>query len=343
VRDRDWVVVGATPEQMLAAGFRPVGKDFPVFLHPHSNEEYALARTERKSGRGYKGFTFHTSPDVTLEEDLRRRDLTVNAMARDDAGHIVDPFGGRRDLAARVLRHVSPAFAEDPLRILRVARFAARFHEFTVAAETMALMRDIVDAGEVEHLVAERIWQELARGLLEDHPQRMFAVLRESGALARLLPEIDALSEAGHDALNTRLQRAVARRAPLEPRWALGLQHLDADTARDVSERLKAPNDARDLAVMLARETASLRCEAGEAETALDLLVRCDALRRPERFATLLETAHDGDPDFDPVPWRQALAAAQGVDAGAVATACEDKRDIPQRVRAARLAAIADG
>ncbi len=340
VRDHDWVVVGATPEEMIAAGYRPVGKDFPVFLHPDTNEEYALARTERKSGRGYKGFSFHAAPDVTLEQDLQRRDLTVNAMARDEHGEIVDPFGGRRDLAARVLRHVSPAFAEDPLRILRVARFAARFDEFSVAPETMGLMRDIVVAGEVEHLVAERVWQEIARGLMETHPQRMLAVLRESGALARLLPELDALPADGRDALDAALARAVARDAALEARWAVALHLLDGDTARAVSERLKAPNDARDLAAMLARERGALRTEANEAEAMLGLLTRCDALRRPERFAALLEAAHDCSTDFDPRPWRGALAAAQGVDAGAIAAACADKREIPQRVREARIAAI---
>lgn len=341
VRDHDWVVVGATPQDMVSAGFRPVGKDFPVFLHPDTHEEYALARTERKTAPGYKGFTFHTSPDVTLEEDLARRDLTINAMARDESGAITDPFKGREDLAARVLRHVSQAFAEDPLRILRVARFAARFHEFTVAPETMGLMRDIVAAGEVEHLVAERVWQEVARGLMEDHPQRMFEVLRESGALARLLPELDTLPEDERTALHACLTRAVARGAPLEQRWALVLQPLGADIAREVSERLKAPNEARDLAVMLARESGALQLETDAAETALELLVRCDALRRPERFAALLDTARDRDTDFDADVWRTALLAAAGVDAGAIATACTEKRDIPQQVRTARIAAIA--
>ena len=341
VRDRDWVVVGATPQDMLTAGFRPVGKDFPVFLHPDSHEEYALARTERKTAPGYKGFTFHTSPDVTLEEDLARRDLTINAMARDEAGAITDPFKGREDLAARVLRHVSPAFAEDPLRILRVARFAARFHEFTVAPETMGLMRDIVVAGEVEHLVAERVWQEIARGLMEEHPQRMFEVLGECGALARLLPELDALPDDERKALYACLKRAVTRAAPLEQRWALLLQPFGADVARAVSERMKAPNEARDLAVMLARESGALQREADAAETALELLVRCDALRRPERFAALLATAHDRDTDFDAEVWRAALQAAAGVDAGAIAAACAEKRDIPQQVRTARIAAIA--
>ncbi|HMU16907.1 MAG TPA: multifunctional CCA addition/repair protein, partial [Thauera aminoaromatica] len=193
VKDRDWVVVGSTPEEMLARGFRPVGRDFPVFLHPHTNEEYALARTERKSGHGYTGFVCHASPEVTLEEDLLRRDLTINAIARAEDGRLIDPCGGRRDLAARVFRHVSPAFAEDPLRILRVARFSARFTDFELAPETLELMRAMVVAGEVDHLVAERVWQELARGLMEARPSRMIRVLRACGALARLLPELDRL------------------------------------------------------------------------------------------------------------------------------------------------------
>ncbi|GHD71382.1 multifunctional CCA tRNA nucleotidyl transferase/2'3'-cyclic phosphodiesterase/2'nucleotidase/phosphatase [Vogesella fluminis] len=192
VADRDWVVVGATPEMMQARGFRPVGKDFPVFLHPQTQEEYALARTERKSGRGYHGFVFHTSPEVTLEEDLIRRDLTINAIAEDEHGQLTDPYGGQADLQARLLRHVSPAFAEDPVRILRLARFAARF-DFAVAEETMQLMRDMVAVGEADALVAERVWQELAKGLMTARPSRMFTVLRDCGALARLLPELDAL------------------------------------------------------------------------------------------------------------------------------------------------------
>jgi tRNA nucleotidyltransferase (CCA-adding enzyme) len=193
VKDRDWVVVGATPEQMVAQGYVQVGRDFPVFLHPKSHEEYALARTERKTAAGYTGFVVHAAPEVSLEDDLLRRDLTINAIARDEGGELIDPHGGRADLAARVMRHVSPAFAEDPVRILRVARFAARFADFTVAPETMSLMRDMVAAGEVDALVAERVWQELARGLMEQTPSRMFAVLRECGALARLLPEVEAL------------------------------------------------------------------------------------------------------------------------------------------------------
>ena len=192
VADRDYVVVGATPDEMLAQGFRPVGRDFPVFLHPKTGEEYALARTERKSGRGYHGFTFHAAPEVTLEEDLRRRDLTINAMARDADGRLVDPYGGAADLAAGILRHVSAAFAEDPLRVLRTARFAARFG-FSVAGETEALMRDIAAEGELSTLTPERLWQELSRALMESQPSRFFAVLRRCGALEQIFPEVDAL------------------------------------------------------------------------------------------------------------------------------------------------------
>src|SRR5512133_2975541 len=193
VNDRDWVVVGATPQQMIDAGFRPVGKDFPVFLHPQTHEEYALARTERKTGPGYGGFAVHAAPEVTLEEDLARRDLTINAIAKADDGSLTDPFHGVADLKARVLRHVGPAFVEDPVRVLRVARFAARFADFSLAPETQALMREIVERGEVDHLVAERVWQEIARGLMEKTPSRMFLTLRDCGALAHLLPEVDKL------------------------------------------------------------------------------------------------------------------------------------------------------
>jgi len=235
--DRDWVVVGATPQQMIDAGFLPVGRDFPVFLHPATHEEYALARTERKTAPGYRGFAVHAAPEVTLEEDLLRRDLTINAMAQTADGALIDPYGGQRDLQARVLRHVSDAFAEDPVRILRLARFAARFGDFSVAPETMDLMRSMVAEGEVDALVPERVWQELARGLMEDQPQRLFAVLRDCGALARLLPELDRLWGVPqradyHPEVDTGvhvmlvLQAAVALRAPLSVRWACLMHDL---------------------------------------------------------------------------------------------------------------------
>src|SRR4051812_10948724 len=240
--DRDWVVVGASPQQLIASGFLPVGKDFPVFLHPQTREEYALARTERKTAAGYHGFVFHAEPSVTLEQDLARRDLTINAMAQDPQGRIIDPFGGQHDLKARVLRHVTDAFREDPVRILRLARFAARFSTFNVAPETLQLMRGMVDAGEVDALVAERVWQELARGLMERNPARMFEVLRECGALARLLPEIDTRWDA---ALARVLGEAARRDAPLPVRFACAVHRL-GNELRGVCERLRVPTECRE-------------------------------------------------------------------------------------------------
>ena len=380
VQDHDWVVVGATPEEMLARGFRPVGKDFPVFLHPRTGEEYALARTERKSGRGYKGFAVHAAPDVTLEQDLLRRDLTINAIAQDEDGTLIDPYGGRADLAQRVFRHVSPAFAEDPVRILRVARFAARFGDFSVAAETLALMRAMVADGEVDHLVPERVWQELARGLMEASPSRMIGVLRDCGALGRILPEVERLfgvpqPPAHHPEIDTGvhvlavLDHAAATGQPLAVRWAcllhdLGKGDTPADVlphhygheaksavrAREVSERLKAPVDCRDLAVLLAREHGILHQGAHlRPLTMVRVLERTDALRRPERFLLLLAAAacdFHGRPgrtpaDYAPAAaWRAALAAVQAVDAGAIARACSDKARIPQQIHQARVAAV---
>ncbi len=382
VKDRDWVVVGSTPDEMLARGFRPVGRDFPVFLHPHTNEEYALARTERKSGHGYTGFVCHASPEVTLEEDLLRRDLTINAIARAEDGRLIDPYGGRSDLAARVFRHVSPAFAEDPLRILRVARFSARFTDFDLAPETLALMRAMVAAGEVDHLVAERVWQELARGLMETRPSRMIRVLRACGALARLLPELDRLfgvpqPAKHHPEIDTGehvlmvVDAAAASDQPLPVRWACLLHDLGkADTpahvlphhygheaasarrAREVSERLKAPTDCRDLAEMVAREHGILaRADELRAETMVKLIERCDGLRRPERFALMLAaaacdgagrgTSAENAPAARPLTrWHAALAAVRGVDAGTIARNCTDKSLIPQALHAARVAAV---
>lgn len=378
--DRDHVVVGATPDEMLDLGFRPVGKDFPVFLHPASGEEYALARTERKTGRGYHGFAFHAAPDVTLEQDLARRDLTINAMARGADGALVDPFHGRRDLEAKILRHVGPAFAEDPVRVLRLARFAARFTDFSVADETLVLMREMVAAGEVDHLVAERVWQELARGLMEERPSRMFEVLRSCGALARLLPEVDALFGVPqraeyHPEIDTGIHTmmvvdvAAANGLPLPARFAalthdLGKATTPADVlprhigheARSESlvgalcTRLRVPGDCRDLALLAARYHGDIHRAADlRPATIVTLLERTDALRRPERFGQLLEACQA---DFNgrlgwgerPYPGAgrmlAALAAARAVDAGAVAAACADKADIPARVHAARVAAV---
>jgi tRNA nucleotidyltransferase (CCA-adding enzyme) len=323
VKDRDYVVVGSTPEEMRARGFKAVGRDFPVFLHPQTQEEYALARTERKSGRGYHGFTFHTSPDVTLEEDLARRDLTINAIAEAADGSLVDPFHGQSDLAARILRHVGPSFVEDPVRVLRLARFAARFSDFSVAPETMALLRQMVASGEVDHLVPERVWQELAKGMLEQRPSRMFEILRQCGALAVLLPELDRLfatpqradyhpeGDAGTHTLLV-LDAAAAGGGDLAVRWAALLHDLGKGvTPQDilprhhgheeagvklgetVCDRFKVPNDCRELAVLAIRFHGQIhqieRPDGLRPGTIVKILGQVDAFRRPERFARLLE------------------------------------------------------
>jgi tRNA nucleotidyltransferase (CCA-adding enzyme) len=346
VQDHDHVVVGADPEEMARRGFRPVGADFPVFLHPDTNEEYALARTERKTAPGYRGFVFHADSSVTLEDDLRRRDLTINAMARGEAGELVDPYGGERDLRAGLLRHVSEAFAEDPVRILRVARFAARFG-FAIAPETMALMRRMVEAGEADALVPERVWQELARGLMERSPARMVAVLRECGALARILPEVDRSVERPEapEALALRLDRAAARGYALAVRFALLVLDLPPEEAASLAGRVNAPGDCRELALLAIRERDAVASCDLDAESTLDVLERADAFRRPERLERLLEVAecdaHPGAPaDFGPRrQLRRALEAARKIDAGAVAR--ENPQDIPGALRRARLAAIA--
>jgi tRNA nucleotidyltransferase (CCA-adding enzyme) len=341
VQDHDWVVVGATPEDMIAQGFRPVGKDFPVFLHPKTHEEYALARTERKTAPGYHGFVFHTSPDVKLEDDLIRRDLTINAMARAEDGTIVDPYGGRQDLQDRVFRHVSAAFAEDPVRILRLARFAARFPEFHVAESTNALMRAMVDEGEVDALVAERVWQELSRGLMEQKPSRMFEVLRDCGALARILPEVDAGAR-----LMLMIDYAAQQRFELPVRFAALMHGLDPGRITGLCKRLRVPIDCRDLAVMTAREHGNLsRALDLDADAIVALFERSDAFRKPERFAQMLlasacELRGLATPQGEYL--LQALTAARGVNAGEVAGRCrDDKARIPVAVHAARVEAVA--
>jgi tRNA nucleotidyltransferase (CCA-adding enzyme) len=340
VQDHDWVVVGATPEQMVAQGFRPVGKDFPVFLHPETQEEYALARTERKTAPGYHGFVFHTSPDVKLEDDLVRRDLTINAMARAEDGSIVDPYGGRRDLQDRVFRHVSDAFAEDPVRILRLARFAARFPDFRVAESTNALMRRMVEDGEADALVPERVWQELSRGLMEQKPSRMFDVLRDCGALARILPELDA-GAAGMAAID----RAAGRGLALPVRLAVLLHDLAPQVIADLSKRLRVPTDCRDLAVMTAREHGTVGSAPALAPDAIvALFERCDGFRKPERFADMLLACAcaAGEGDYPQGPYLlRALAAARGVNAGEIAGRyVDDKAKIPGAVHAARVVAV---
>jgi len=378
--DRDYVVVGATPEAMLAKGFRPVGKDFPVFLHAQSHEEYALARTERKSGHGYHGFTFHAAPDVTLEDDLARRDLTINAMARADDGRLIDPYRGQDDLRSKTLRHVGPSFAEDPVRILRLARFAARFTDFTVAPETLDLMRGMVASGEVNHLVAERVWQELAKGLMEDQPSRMFEVLRASGALARLLPEVDALFGVPqradyHPEVDTGIHTMMvidqsARHAlPLAGRFAalthdlgkaltpadilprhIGHEGRSVELVEVVAARLRVPNDCRDLALLMAQYHGNIhRATDLKASTVVGLLEKTDALRRPDRFRLLLAACrcdYTGRLGWEnraydsPQRLETALAAVNSVAAGEIAAACADKASIPERIHAARVSAV---
>lgn len=381
IKDHDHVVVGATPEEMVSLGFRPVGKDFPVFLHPETHEEYALARTERKTARGYKGFAVHATPDVTLEQDLLRRDLTINAMARAEDGTLIDPHGGRADLEARLFRHVSTAFAEDPVRILRVARFAARFPEFTLAPETLELMRDMVAAGEVDALVAERVWQELSRGLLEATPSRMFQVLRACGALARLLPEVDALfgvpqPPLHHPEIDTGehvmqvIDEAASQALGLPARLAALLHDLGKGTTppefwpkhhghegrgvalvKTVCERLRAPLECRDLAVLVARDHGNVhRALELRPATILELLERLDALRRPERFEDCLAACaadFHGRLGYKERPYpqadllRNALSVARQVDAGEIARNTPPPR-IPEAIRMARVAAISN-
>ena len=397
VQDHDWVVVGSTPEEMVARGFVPVGKDFPVFLHPDTHEEYALARTERKSGRGYRGFTVFASPEVTIEEDLARRDLTINAIAVncawtrardgfDAKTGLIDPYGGQRDLRARVLRHVTDAFREDPVRILRLARFAARFHDFSIAPQTLALLREMVAAGEADHLVPERVWQELSRGLMETHPARMFEVLRECGALRVVLPELDRLwgvpqRPEYHPEVDTGvhvmlvLQMAARLNAPLPVRWAclmhdlgkgstpadvlprhIGHEQRSVGLLRAVGQRLRVPSDCNGLAELVAREHGNIHRsgELGAAAT-VRLLERCDAFRKPARFADALlacecdARGRQGHAD-SAYPQRPALGAAlaatQGVDSAAVAAAAIARGasgpQIGAALHRARVAALED-
>jgi tRNA nucleotidyltransferase (CCA-adding enzyme) len=322
VKERDYVVVGATPEEMVKQGFKPVGKDFPVFLHPKTHEEYALARTERKSGRGYKGFTVYAAPEITLEEDLKRRDLTINAMAKGQDGALIDPFGGAKDLAAKILRHVSEAFAEDPVRILRVARFAARFG-FAVHPETMALMQRMVKEGEADYLVPERVWQEFAKGLAEPHAQLMFDVLRQSGVLQKLLPEVKTIPSSFSGSIAARFARLA---------WPLEEAQVNV-----LCDRLRAPNEVRELALTACRCRKKLASSTPEA--LLDLLKTADAFRRPERFAELLQVARLAQSGVDTARIERALRAAVSVDAGEIAKRATGS-DIARLIDQARVEAI---
>jgi tRNA nucleotidyltransferase (CCA-adding enzyme) len=379
VKDRDWVVVGSSPEAMEAAGYRPVGRDFPVFLHPKTHEEYALARTERKIAQGYRGFDVYAAPDVTLEEDLLRRDFTVNAIAQDEDGHLIDPHHGIDDLRAGILRHVSAAFNEDPVRILRAARFAARFG-FSIAPQTLLLMRDMVNNGEVDALVPERVWQELARALMEKSPSRFFTTLRACGALAKIFPELDALfgviqPEKYHPEIDCGIHTmmvvddAARHDYSLEVRFAALTHDLGKGTTPKemlprhighelrgvalvdaLSQRLRATGECRDLALLAARYHGDIhRALELRSETVVRLFQRTDAWRRPARFAQLLQTcAADargrGGVQDDAYPQAdyllQLLSAARAVNVGEIARLCQDRSTIPQAVQQARLVAI---
>ncbi len=394
-QDRDWVVVGATPQDLLDQGYVAVGQDFPVFLHPQTKEEVALARTERKTAPGYHGFAVHFAPEVTLEEDLSRRDLTINSIAVHagsmgsdgtfDSKNLIDPYHGQADIAAKVLRHTTAAFTEDPVRILRLARFAARFTEFSVAPETMALMRSTVDAGEVDHLVAERVWQELSRGMLEAEPSRMFTVLRECGALAKLLPELDRLwgvpqSPEHHPEVDTGvhvmlvLDMAAQLDAPLAVRFAalthdlgkgttphdvlprhIGHEERSVRLLKGLCQRLRVPTECAELAQVVAREHGNIHRSATlNADALVRLLERCDAIRKPERFADILlacECDARGRLGLQDTPYPQATRLAQALQravsvatnviaAHAISTGATGQK-IGEMVRKARVAAVA--
>ncbi len=380
VKDKDFVVVGSTPEAMLAAGFKPVGKDFPVFLHPKTHDEYALARTERKTAKGYKGFVVHASPEVTLEEDLARRDLTINAIAKDDAGKLIDPFNGLADIQAKILRHVSDAFAEDPVRILRAARFAARFTDFNVAPATMNLMRQMVEAGEVDALVSERVWQELAKGLMEEKPSRMFNVLRECGALQRILPELNRLwgvpqPANHHPEVDTGVHTMLVVDYTASQNFSLAIrfsalmhdlgkgttpaeilpQHIGHEErsfnlVREVCKRIKVPNDCKELAQIVAKFHGKLyQSLQMKPSTLLSFLIELDAIRQPARFKDFLkacEADSRGRTGLENCATPAAdlmvkvLEAASSIDAGAVAREFSEPEKIKTAVFGARLDAV---
>ena len=380
VKDRDFVVVGSTPDQMEHLNFKPVGKDFPVFLHPNTHEEYALARTERKTGKGYKGFQIHADPSVTLEQDLARRDLTINAIAKDENGHLIDPYGGLDDLKLKIFRHVSPAYSEDPVRILRTARFAARFTEFSIAPETLELMRDMVKNGEVDALVPERVWQEIAKGLMEQKPSRMFEVLRECGALQKIMPELDILwgvpqPEIYHPEIDTGLHimmvidYAAKQEFSLPIRFAAlthdlgkgttpkdilprhtGHEVRGVDLLKEVSRRLRVPNDCKELAQIVAKFHGKVhQVSKMQPETVLQFLMDTDAIRQPQRFQEFLlacECDSRGRISFEESECLESqllmrlLKAVLAVDAGAVAKTHTEPEAIKQAVFDARLEAI---
>jgi len=378
--EHDFVVVGATPDEMRERGFRAVGRDFPVFLHPETQAEFALARTERKSGPGYRGFVFHTGPEVSLEDDLVRRDLTVNAIAEDRKGRLIDPFGGRRDLENRILRHVSEAFVEDPVRLIRLARFATRFHEFSIAPDTLTLCRRLVDSGELDHLVPERVWQEMARALMHDRPSRFFRVLRETGALARLLPEVDALWGVPqvpefHPEIDTGehvmlvLDAAADMQTPLEVRFAClvhdlgkaltpseqlprhhGHEHRGLAPVAEVCRRLRVPNEACELALLVCEfHLVCHRAAELKPGTVMRLFKHADAFRRPERFEQFLAACEAdkrgrkgrGDRPYPAAGLlRGALEAARAISAGPLQRDGLDGKALGEALEQARIRAI---
>lgn len=364
VKDRDYVIVGSNPEEMVQSGFRPVGKDFPVFLHPVTHEQYALARTERKVSRGYKGFEVYASPEVTLQEDLARRDLTINAIAKDQAGKIIDPFNGIADLEAGILRHISPAFVEDPVRILRVARFAARFG-FHIASETMELMKEMVQIGEVDALVPERLWQEIARGLMEKRPSQMFYALKTCKALSRVLPEVDVLfgvpqPAQHHPEIDTGVHVMIAIDYAAQNDYSLAVRfatlthdlgkgttppnewprHVGHETrsvalVKALCERIRVPKEERDLALIVARYHGDVhRAEELRPATIADILQATDAYRKPDRFEAFLQACacdFHGRPGYaeklyiQSIRLNKAFDAARSVDAGAIAANLKQK------------------
>ncbi|MBO4575558.1 MAG: multifunctional CCA addition/repair protein [Neisseriaceae bacterium] len=379
VQDRDWVVVGGTANELIAQGFLPVGRDFPVFLHPTTHEEYALARTERKIAKGYAGFAFDTSQTVTLEDDLSRRDLTINAMAEDSLGNIIDPFGGKKDLQNKILRHISPAFCEDPVRILRTARFAARYG-FQVAPETMCLMKTMVENGEVSALVPERVWQEISRGLMEKTPSKMFAVLKECGALSVILPEINALFGVPQRAdyhpeidcgVHTMLaiDYAAQHNFNLNERYATlthdlgkaltppdilpkhhGHEKAGIEPVKTLNKRLNVPKDCAKLALMVVENHGLFHSIAElKASTIVDILHKTDAFRQVQRFISAVKIGfadtrgrktfeHAPYPQFD--HWQSVLKICQDIDIQKIIQLCENKKQLPEKIRTARIAAV---
>jgi tRNA nucleotidyltransferase (CCA-adding enzyme) len=377
IKDHDYVVVGSTAEKMLSLGFKPVGKDFPVFLHPKTHEEYALARTERKVRKGYKGFTVHASPDVTLEEDLARRDFTMNAIAKAVDGRLIDPYHGQADLQQKIIRHVGEAFVEDPVRILRAARFSARYADFTIAPETMSLMQQMVAGGEVDALVSERVWQELSKGLMEEKPSRMFEVLRACGALKKILPELDCLwgvpqPEKHHPEIDTGvhvmmvLDYAAKQNYGLPVRYSalmhdlgkgttpidvlprhIGHEERGAKMVRAVSKRLRVPNECSELAYIVAKfHIKSHQVLGMKASTLLKFLIDLDAIRQPERFEAFLaacESDSRGRLGLENVSlpeadiMRKALKAAININAGEIAKQYDKSEQIKQAIYNARL------